>query len=149
MTEKKINFIHTKTDSEISEIYNFNMQAFADSHDFAWTQENIKIEIENGWELFSVRIDNDIICALFVKIDGKNLLTKNTPIKLNYQGQGFSHIIKDFYEEFAKNKNLTEVFNYCPVDNFRMISLNEGHDYEKTGQSLGENENMIEWQKSL
>ena len=56
---------------------------------------------------------------------------------------------KDFYEEFAKDKGIKTVINYCPDDNFRMISLNEGHDYEKTGNTLKNTTNMIEWVKKL
>ncbi len=149
MTEKKISFVLSKTDEEIKEIYNFNVQAFADSHDFAWTTDNIKSELSSGWELYSVRVDSDIICAIFMKVDVDRLLTKNTPIKMNYQGNGFSHIIKDFYEQYANDNALERVFNYCPVDNFRMISLNEGHNYVRTGRSLGSNKNMIEWEKTL
>jgi len=149
MNSKKISFIPSKSKDELKEIVNFNVQAFADSHDFAWTENNVKNELASGWEVFSVKIDKDIICALFVKKDGENLLTKNTPLKMNYQGQGYSHIIKEFYEEYAKENKLGSVYNYCPVDNFRMISLNEGHDYHKTGETLGSNTNMIEWNKKL
>ena len=39
--------------------------------------------------------------------------------------------------------------NYCPMDNFRMISLNEGHDYKKTGNTLGNNKDIIEWEKVI
>jgi hypothetical protein len=149
MIEKKISFIHSTSSEAITEIYNFNVKAFADSHDFAWTQENIKNELEAGWDLYSVQVDEDIICAIFMKVDADMLLTKNTPIKMNYQGNGFSHIIKEFYEEYAKEKNLNKLYNYCPVDNFRMMSLNEGHDYIKTGKSLGGNADMVEWEKTI
>ena len=149
MTDKKIRITPSKTSKEISEIYNFNVQAFADSHDFAWTKENIKAEIKSGWNLYSVDVDSDIVCAIFLKVDGHRLLTKNTPIKLSYQGNGFSHHIKEFYEEFANEKGLDTIYNYCPVDNFRMISLNEGHNYKKTGKTLGQNVNMVEWKKNL
>jgi hypothetical protein len=149
MTTNKINFIHSTSTEEIEQIYNFNVKAFADSHDFLWTPENIKSEIQDGWHLYSVRIENDIICALFLKEEDKTLYTKNTPVKLNYQGNGFSHIIKEFYEEYATDKKLDKLVNYCPVDNFRMIALNEGHDYSKTGRTLGGNEHMLEWEKSL
>jgi hypothetical protein len=149
MTTKKINFIPSSTADEIEQIYNFNVKAFADSQDFLWTPENIKSEIEAGWNLYSVRIDDDIICALFIKEEDKALYTKNTPIKLNYQGNGFSHIIKEFYEEYAVDNNLEKLVNYCPDDNFRMISLNEGHDYTKTGRTVDGKEHMLEWEKSL
>lgn len=149
MTQKNINFIHSTSPEEIEEIYNFNVIAFADSHDFSWTTENIQKEISEGWNLYSVKIDDDIICALFLKEEGDTLLTKNSPVKINYQGNGFSHIIKEFYEDYAESKKLSKVINYCPVDNFRMISLNEGHDYTKTGKSLGGNTEMLEWVKTL
>ena len=149
MNEKNLNIHQVTSKSEIKDIYNFNVQAFTDSHDFVWTEENINAELKNGWNLYSAKVGEDIICAIFVKEDGDNLLTKNTPIKLNYQGNGFSHQIKDFYEDYAKDKSLKFVYNYCPVDNFRMIGLNERHDYFKTGNTLGGNLNMIEWKKPL
>ena len=149
MFDKNLNIHQVTSKSEIKDIYNFNVQAFADSHDFAWTEENINAEIQSGWALYSAQVSDEIICAIFVKEDGDSLLTKNTPIKLSYQGNGYSHMIKDFYEDFAKDKNLKFVYNYCPVDNFRMIGLNERHDYQKTGATLGGNMNMIEWKKAI
>ncbi len=149
MAEKKISFELANKKKEIEEIYNFNVKAFADSHDFLWTKENISKEIKIGWDLYSVRIDNDIICAIFMKSENNSLLTKNTPIKINYQGNGYSHIIKNFYEEYARDNKVSSVYNYCPIDDFRMISLNEGHDYSKTGKTLGGNEKMIEWKKDI
>ena len=149
MSSKKIVFELAENKNQIEEIYNFNVQAFADSHDFLWTEENLSKEIKEGWNLYSVKVEEDIICAIFMKTENNSLLTKNTPIKINYQGNGYSHIIKEFYEQYAKEQKANKVFNYCPIDNFRMISLNEGHNYEKTGESLGGNENMIEWVKDL
>jgi hypothetical protein len=149
MTTKNLHFIHSTSKDQIEQIYNFNVQAFTDSHDFNWTKENIQNEIKAGWNLYSVQIDNDIVCALFLKEEANTLFTKNTPIKINYQGNGFSHLIKEFYEDYANSNNLQRVVNYCPIDNFRMISLNEGHDYTKTGQTLGGNDQMLEWEKIL
>lgn len=125
MVDQKFTFKKIKSDSEIHDIYNFNVTAFADSHDFAWTSENIKNELDNGWSLYALKADDDIVCAMFVKNETDKLLTKNTPIKMNYQGQGHSHSIKDFYEDLAADAGLKFVYNYCPADNFRMISLNE------------------------
>lgn len=149
MAELKIAQVKASSDKALNDIYNFNVQVFAGSHDFEWTKDNIKKELKDGWDIFSVNIDKDIICALFVKEESGKLLTKNTPIKLNFQGNGFSHMIKDFYEDYAKEKGLSTVINYCPDDNFRMISLNEGHDYKRTGKSLKNASNMIEWIKEL
>lgn len=149
MTNKKLKFILGKTEDQLNEIYNFNVQAFADSQDFAWTKDNIKNEIDSGWDPYSVRLGEDIVCVLFTKKDGKKLLTKNTPIKIDFQGQGFSHMIKDFYEELASDYRVEEIFNYCPSDNFRMISLNEGHDYTKTGVIIGPSQNIVEWVKPI
>lgn len=148
MSEKELLISPSKTEKEITEIYNFNVKAFAEMEDFSWSLENLKKEVKNGWNIYSVTFDGDIVCALFLKHQDNSLLTKNTPIKMNFQGNGFSHIIKDFYEEYAKDNDMSTVYNYCPVDNFRMISLNEGHDYIKTGEKL-EGTNLEEWIKSL
>ena len=87
------------------------------------------------------------MAAVFMKEDDKELLTKNTPIKMDYQGNGFSHMIKDFYEEYAANNKIETIINYCPTDSFRMIALNERHDYVKTGNVLADD--IVEWKKSL
>lgn len=145
----KLNFIPTKTKEQINEVFNFNTQAFTDTQDFDWTKENIEQQLKSGWELVSVKSGKEIICALFIKKKDSALLTKNTPIKINHQGNGYSHLIKEYYESYAKDNGLIEVYNYCPGDNFRMISLNEGHDYAKTGKVLDSNKNMIEWVKKI
>lgn len=135
---------HTK--EEIKEVYNFNTEAFTDLNE--WTQTSIEKQLKEGWELVSVKSGKEIICALFIKKNGPSLLTKNTPIKINHQGNGYSHEIKEFYEKYAKENGIKEVYNYTPRDNFRMISLNEGHDYAKTGESI-EDGALIEWVKKI
>lgn len=147
MTESKLEFVLGKSEEHLNEIYNFNVHAFADSQDFSWTKENIKNEIKRGWSPYSVKVGKEVVCVLFTKKEGSSLFTKNTPLKIDYQGQGFSHQIKDFYEDLANQFGVEEIFNYCPEDNFRMISLNEGHDYVKTGQKIGPKKNIIEWVK--
>lgn len=146
---KQLVFKESTTEKDIQDVYNFNVQAFTGTHDFDWSVDNIKSEIKDGWKLFSVNCDGDIVAALFMKKKGDALFTKNTGIKLTHQGNGFSHQIKDFYETQARSASLTKVYNYCPFDNFRMIALNEGHHYERTGKSLGQDERIIEWEKKL
>ncbi|MCO4753450.1 MAG: hypothetical protein KC478_03160 [Bacteriovoracaceae bacterium] len=144
-----LEFKKSESDQEIKDIFNFNAKAFAESQDFTWSEDNIKKEIKEGWKLYSVSYDDDIVAALFLKKDDGTLLTKNTPIKLIYQGNGFSHKIKDFYEKVAKENSMKRIVNYCPSDNFRMISLNEGHDYTKTGKTFGPHDEILEWEKHL
>lgn len=148
-SEIKLSFIPSKSSIDIKEIYNFNVEAFADAQDFDWTEESIHNEINDGWSLYSAKFNKDIVAAIFVKVDNDTLYTKNTPIKLSHQGNGFSHIIKEFYEQFAKDNEVEKIVNYCASDNFRMISLNEGHNYKKTGNMIGPNNNIIEWEKYL
>ncbi len=140
-------FTERKSSEEINNIYNFNVRAFADSQAFDWSEQNIKNEIKDGWQLYSVECDGDIVAAVFMKEDDKQLLTKNTPIKMDYQGNGFSHMIKDFYEEYAANNKIETIINFCPTDSFRMIALNERHDYVKTGNVLADD--IVEWKKNL
>src|SRR5690606_20982983 len=146
---KELVFTQSKTEKDIQDIYNFNVQAFTDTQDFDWSVDSIKKEIKEGWKLYSVNFEEDIVAALFMKKKGDALYTKNTPIKLTYQGNGFSHQIKDFYEAQARDASLKKVYNYCPFDNFRMIALNEGHDYFRTGNTLGGNDRILEWEKRL
>ena len=149
MSEHTLSFIESSSDKEIRDIYNFNVEAFADAQDFDWSISNLKKEIKDGWNLFSVNFDDDIVAALFMKEKEGTLYTKNTPIKMNFQGNGFSHMIKEFYEDVAKDRGLTRIVNYCPFDNFRMISLNERHHYSKTGEKLGADNKIIEWEKKI
>ena len=145
--EKSLVFKEVKKEEEILNISNFDIQVFTDSQDLQWNLDNIRREIKNGWKLFSVTFGPDTIAALFMKFDKDSLYTKNTPIKLAFQGNGFSHRIKDFYEDEAERLQLKRVVNYCPVDNFRMIALNESHGYRKTGNQLGDSRSIVEWEK--
>jgi hypothetical protein len=149
MSEKTLVFKQTNKINDIVNIVNHNAEVFTATTGFSWSLDNIKKELKEGWKLYSVSLDEDIVAALFIKIDNGILYTKNTPIKLQYQGNGFSHLIKEFYEEEALNLGLKSVFNYCPSDNFRMISLNERHDYKRTGKVLGKNKDILEWEKKI
>ncbi len=144
-----LTFKEAKKEEELVNLSNFDIQAFTDTQDFSWSLENIKREVKTGWKLYSVMIEDEIVAAVLMKRDGDTLLTKNTPIKIAFQGNGFSHQIKDFYEQEAKRSQMRKVLNYCPVDNFRMIALNESHGYKRTGNSFGNGHNIIEWEKAL
>lgn len=144
-----LEFKEAKKEEEIVNLSKFDVQAFTDTQDFSWTLDNIKKELKTGWKLYSVLTENEIVAAVLVKRDGDSLHTRNTPIKMAFQGNGFSHQIKNFYEDEAKKLQISKVLNYCPVDNFRMIALNESHGYKRTGKSSGTNQNIIEWVKEL
>jgi hypothetical protein len=137
------------TDTELESLYNFNINAFADMQDFEWTVSELKNQISEGWSVLSVALDQDVVAAVFLRINGDSLITKNTSIKIDYQGNGFSHMIKEFYEEYARNNKINHIINYCAEDNFRMISLNEGHNYVKTGNVLESNNHILEWEKHI
>jgi hypothetical protein len=150
MEEKlPLTFKEAKKEDEIVNLSKFDIQAFTDAQDFSWTLDNLKKEVKTGWKLFSVMTDDEIVAAVLLKKDGDTLLTKNTPIKMAFQGNGFSHMIKNFYEGEAAKSQTRKIFNYCPVDNFRMIALNESHGYKRTGKSFGISQNIIEWVKVL
>jgi RimJ/RimL family protein N-acetyltransferase len=144
-----LEFKEAKKEEEILNLSKFDVQAFTDTQDFSWTLENIKKELKTGWKLYSVLTEDEIVAAVLVKRDGDSLHTRNTPIKMAFQGNGFSHQIKNFYEDEAKKLQISKVVNYCPVDNFRMIALNESHGYKRTGNAFGTNQNIIEWIKEL
>ncbi len=142
-------FKEAKKEEEVVNLSKFDVQAFTDTQDFSWTLDNMKKEVKTGWKLYSVTTEDEIVAAVLVKKDGDTLFTKNTPIKMAFQGNGFSHMIKNFYEDEAKKLQIRKVINYCPVDNFRMIALNESHGYKRTGNAFGINQNIIEWVKVL
>ena len=151
MEDKNIDLVfkEAKKEEEVVNLSKFDIQAFTDTQDFSWSLDNIKKEVKTGWKLYSVLTDDEIVAAVLMKKDGETLLTKNTPIKMAFQGNGFSHQIKNFYEVEAKRQLITRVINYCPVDNFRMIALNESHGYKRTGNAFGLANNIIEWVKVL
>ena len=143
----KLNFGQKKSAKEIDEVFNFNPKAFADTN-FSWTPENLKQQLKDGWAVYSADVSGEIVAVLFMKVDKGSLLTKNTPIKFNQQGNGYSHEIKEFYEDYAKDNKITTILNYVPFDNFRMVSLNERHGYEATGVTTDEG-TFQEWVKKL
>lgn len=146
---KQLIFKEAKKEEEVVNLSNFDIQAFTDAQDFSWTLDNIKKEVKTGWKLYSVMSDNEIVAAVLMRKEGDTLFTKNTPIKMAFQGNGFSHKIKNFYEEEARKQQIHRVVNYCPMDNFRMIALNESHGYKRTGNAFGISNNIIEWVKVL
>lgn len=145
----KLTFKKSKSESDIQEIYQHNIDAFSDSPDFKWTLDEIKNEVAEGWELYSLIVDNEIVAALFFKIEGQALLTKNTAIKSDHQGAGLSHVIKEFFEKKARELKLKQIYHYCRIDNFRMYSLNESHSYKKTPHKSGTQNLVVEWVKQL
>ena len=150
MASSPLTFSTPLSDDDLLKIYNYNVQVFTDTPDFNWSLDNIKQEIKDGWKLYSVSAeDEQIVAALFVKQTTDSLLTKATPIKLEYQGNGFSHLIKEFCEQMAKKQKLKKVVNYCRKDNFRMISLNETHGYARTGRAIDGDANLVEWEKNI
>lgn len=144
-----LTFKEAKKEDELVNLSKFDIQAFTDTQDFSWSLDNIKKELKTGWKLYSVMEGEEIVAAVLMKKDAGTLFTKNTPIKMAFQGNGFSHQIKNFYEEEAKRSSIQKVVNYCPVDNFRMVALNESHGYKRTGKSYGTGNNIIEWEKTL
>ncbi len=143
-----IKFKQAKKVCEYKAIYDYNLGAFTDSPDFKWNLVEIKNEVKDGWQLFAAYVDDLIIAALFLKLDKKSLLTKNTGTKMSHQGSGYSHNIKEFFEKKARELKVKKIYHYCRVDNFRMYSLNESHGYGKTSKRLSDGL-VVEWEKRL
>ena len=144
-----LTFKKAKSEKDIKSIHDYNIDAFSDSPDFKWTFEEIKKEVADGWELNSLMDEGEVVAAVFYKVEIDSLLTKNTAIKIDHQGAGLSHAIKEFFEKVAREKKLKRIFHYCRIDNFRMYSLNESHQYKKTPRKLGPDGLVVEWMKSL
>jgi len=135
----------------LQEIYNYNAEAFSEIVDIKWDLKQIKDEVESGWVVYSVSVEEgEIIAVCFVKEEGGVLRTKNTPIKIAYQGNEYSHRIKEFYESLAKKNKIKKIISYCSKDNFRMISLNQTHKYTQTKEFTdSEGHVLLEWTKIL
>jgi RimJ/RimL family protein N-acetyltransferase len=150
MEKKKdamLRFIKCSAESELKELYRYEVDVFAEAGDFEWSVENLKKEKKQGWEIYAVKIGQEIMAAAFLRFEDSILFTKNTSVKLAYQGQGYSHRIKEFYEHIARSHEVKKILHYCAVDNFRAIALNESHGYKKV-QSLKGGE-VWEWEKLL
>ena len=144
-----LNFNNAKSTKEIQAIYDYTIDAFSDTPDFKWNLEEIKNELKNGWSLVSVTNDDkEVVAALFYRLEGKDLLTKNTGLKINHQGSGYSHQIKEFFESVAKENKAKRILHYCRIDNFRTYSLNESHGYEKTTNTSSDG-TVVEWEKKI
>ena len=150
MAEKNdiLTFIYAKTEGQIKDAFEYNIDAFTDSPDFNWTLEGIKKELKSGWELYSVHYKEEIIAAVFIKVGKGGMKTKNTAVKMHHKGSGYNHQIKDFFELKAREMKISTIYHYCRIDNFRMYSLNESHGYKKTQKPL-EDPHVVEWVKKL
>lgn len=144
-----LSYKKVENDSDIQQVYDYNIDAFSDSPDFKWSFEEIKREMKEGWELYAVYSEGEVVAAAFYKVEGDSLLTKNTAIKVGHQGAGISHDVKDFLESVARKKKLKKIVHYCRIDNFRMYSLNESHGFEKTQKTFGDKGQVVEWVKTL
>lgn len=142
-----LRFIKCNSDDELKKLYNYDVDVFAEAGDFDWSLENLKKERKQGWEIYSVENNNEIIAAVFLKFEKDQLSTKNTSIKMTYQGKGYSHRIKDFYEHLARTHQVKSIIHFCAVDNFRAIALNESHGYKRV--KTHKNGEVVEWEKKL
>jgi RimJ/RimL family protein N-acetyltransferase len=149
MNEKVLEFVQSKSDQDLTDIYNFNVDVFAEASDLHWSVDALKNESKRGWKIYSVKVENEIVAVALFKKDDKRLLTKNTPIKMTHQGNGYSHMIKEFFEDAANELNVHEVVSLCSEDNFRLISLNETHGYVNTSKRYKDNDDLIEWVKKI
>jgi hypothetical protein len=148
--KKELSFRPAVTDKDIQKIYEYSIDAFVDySPDDKWTPNEIKNDIKDGWLLYAACIGEEVVAALFLRSDGETLLTKNTAIKMNFQGEGHSHRIKEFFEQKARELKHSRIVHYCAIDDFRMYSLNESHGYKKTPNRLGEHGLLTEWVRNL
>ena len=145
----KLIFQKAQSQQDIQNVYEYNIDAFSESPDFNWNLKEIQKEVLGGWDLYAAYLGEEVIAAIFLKEENGQLLSKTTSIKMNYQGSGYSHKIKEFIEESAQKNKISEVVNFCGIDNFRMYSLNESHGYQKTGRKLGNKGQVVEWVKVL
>ena len=144
-----LTYARAKSQKELQEIYDHNMSAFFDSDEFEWKMDWIKKQNKEGWDFYSVSFEEEIIAALLIKRKDKTFWSKQTPVKMSFQGNGFSHNIREYIEELANEEEVVEVFNICAIDNFRMVALNESHGYKKTGKKYLNSKTLVEWYKKL
>ncbi len=144
-----LSFFSADKPKDIKKVYEYTIDAFSDTPDFNWNLEEIKKEVKDGWLLYGVtNEDDEIVAAVFFRKENGALLTKNTGLKINHQGAGYNHEIKEFFEEKAKELKAKSIKHYCRIDNFRMYSLNESHGYKKTNNKIDDGQ-IVEWEKVL
>lgn len=144
-----LTFFSADKPKDIKNVYEYTIDAFSDSPDFNWNLDEIKREVSEGWSLCGVKNEDDeIVAAVFYRLDKGALLTKNTGLKINHQGSGYNHEIKEFFEDKAKELKAKSIKHYCRIDNFRMYSLNESHGYVKTANKIDDGQ-IVEWEKVL
>lgn len=144
-----LTFTEATSSKELKKLHDYTIDAFSDTPDFSWTLDDLKHEMKDGWQIYCVtNEEEDVVAAVFVKVEGDTLQTKNTGLKIHHQGMGYSHQIKEFFEQFARKKKLKNLVHYCRIDNFRMYSLNESHGYSKTENKIGDGQ-VVEWIKKI
>ncbi|MFZ8933017.1 MAG: hypothetical protein ACO20H_02290 [Bacteriovoracaceae bacterium] len=143
-----LSFFAASSEQQIKSVYDYNIDAFTDPPGFDWTVLEIKKQIKDGWDLYAVELNSEVIAAVFLKVDPEGLKTKNTSLKMHLKGSGYNHQIKDFFEFKARELKEKRIYHYCRIDNFRMYSLNESHGYKRTQRSQVD-PHVVEWLKEL
>ena len=129
-------------------IHDYIADVFSDT-DFNWTLDQIRGETKAGCELWAAYSQEDVVAALFLRMDGDTLLTKNSALNIHHQGQGHSHEIKEYFEQVARQRGAKKISHFCRIDNFRAYSLNESHNYTRLeGKNKGDDQ-VVEWRKKI
>lgn len=144
-----LQFKELKSVKSLEEILEFDVKAFMDLPGIEWTKKGLEKAKKDGWHIFSALISDSIVAAVMFQNTGNELHTKNTSIKLEHQGNAYSHAIKEFYEEKAAEFGASKIINLCRKDDFRTISLNETHGYEKEGSEETDEGIILLWSKTL
>ena len=134
---------------DINEMVNSHAEVFSAEPLVLWNEESVKNELNAGWNLYTVLFNKDMVAGLFVKKQADRLVTKNTHLNIQYQGNAFSHRIKEFYEKLAEDENCSSVVNLCGGDHFRTIALNESHGYVLEEKDENEGHEIQIWSKKI
>ena len=52
--EIKINFKKVSSKADLQEVYNYDVDVFAEAGDFEWSLKSLEAEKSNGWDIYSV-----------------------------------------------------------------------------------------------
>ena len=144
-----LNFHEVKNQDEFDQIIRYDQSAFSTGVGFEWSLKGLELEKKRGWKIIGVFNNEIVVASVLAKKEGKTLLTKTSPVKLDFQGNGFSHQIKDYLEDYAKKNKCLSIRHFCRSDDFRGISLNETHGYKKVNFPENDDENISLWEKTL
>lgn len=124
--DKKL-FFKKQNQEQVNNLNQSAQEFFINSSDYSF--DAVKKDFSQGWDIYSISFEEHVVALASVRKKNDAYQTKNSNVRIDYRGNGFSHEIKNFFEQDALEKGLKKIINISSEDNFRQRSLNESHGY--------------------